>query len=328
MSETDRVAIIGAGQLGSRHMQAMALSKRPTEVTVIDSSEESLQIAKKRWEEMGSNPLVKNCSFSSSMENLPAELDAVVVATSSGPRRAVVEELLSRSKVKYLILEKVLFQRLEDYDAIGKLLQEKNVPAWVNCGRRMTGFYKKLRDLLVSEQRVSMSVAGGNWGIGCNAIHMLDIYAFLTEQKEFKANAIHLDDGTIDSKRKGYIEFTGELRIESSKGVLSLTSYKESIRPVAISINSEHFHIEIDERNQSARILRQMGDDWKWEKWQIDGRLQSRVTQELVQELMETGNCGLTAYEESVGLHKVLLGAFMDHLSIGAKERCSICPIT
>lgn len=328
MSDIDKVAIIGAGNLGSRHLQAMALTQRPTEVTVVDPSAESLKIAQGRWEEMEDNPLVKKCRFSPRMEDLPGELDAVVIATSSGPRRAVVEELLSRSKVKYLILEKVLFQRLEDYEAVGSLLKEKQVPAWINCGRRITGFYQRLRKLLESEHHVSMSVAGGNWGMGCNSIHMLDMYAFLTGQQEFTAISNYLDAGVIESKRKGYIEFTGELRIESPKGVLSLVSYREGSRPSAMSVDTENYHVDIDEAGQKARLFRQEGTGWRWEEWEIDGRLQSRVTQEVVQELVETGNCGLTVYEESAGLHKVLLEAFLEHLSREKKERCQICPIT
>ena len=328
MNEIDKVAIIGAGNLGSRHLQAMALVQRPTKITVIDPSEESLKVARERWEEMQTNPLIKECKFSSCMDDIPDELDVVLVATSSGPRRGVVENLLARSKIRYLILEKVLFQKMDDYSAIEKLLINNNVLAWVNCGRRCTDFYRKLRDLLKSETHISMIVAGGNWGLGCNSIHMLDIYAFMSEQIDFKVDSAGLDKGVIDSKRQGYIEFTGELRINSPKGSLSLLSYSKSVRPSVITIDSEHYHINIYENRRIAEIFMYKDDKWILEEWKMDGKLQSRVTQELIQELMETGDSKLTAYEESVGFHKVLLKGFLEHLKEEKGERCNICPIT
>lgn len=324
----DKVAIIGAGNLGSRHLQALALIQRPIEVMVIDPSDKSLEIAHNRWNEMDINPLVSKCVFTTEMEELPEELDVVIVATSSKPRRSVVEQLLSTSKVKYLILEKVLFQKLEDYQVIGNLLKENHVSAWVNCPRRNTNFYKKLKDSLKQEKRISMYLSGSNWGMGCNSIHMLDTYAFITGEKDFKANSFYLDDEIIDSKRKGYIEFTGELRIESSKGLLTLISYSTGDRPVSIVIDSEKFHVDIDEMNKSARFLNKRDGSWNWETDVVDIRPQSRVTHELVQDLLESGNCGLTTFAESMNLHKVLIGAFIDHLSKNKKERCNICPIT
>lgn len=327
MHEVDRVAIIGAGNLGSRHLQAMALTKRPTEVVVIDPSKKSLEIARGRWGEMLPNPLIRNCKFYSGMEGLPSEIDVAIVATSSGPRRQVLEELISISKVKYLILEKFLFQNLEDFEAVGHLLKDRGILAYVNCGRREVEFYRKLHNALANEQRISMSVMGGDWGIGCNSIHMLDIYAFLTRQEEFKGDGLNLDDGAIDSKRKGYIEFTGELDVNSCKGRLSMISYVGE-RPMSIVIDSDNFHIDIDEKNQLARILRKDGGEWTWEMCDVKLPFQSSVTQKLVQDLIEKGECGLTTYDESTRLHRVLLEVFLEHLSKGKKERCFTCPVT
>ncbi len=44
------VAIIGAGQLGSRHLQGLKLSSSPLSITVMDSNDESLRVAKERYD--------------------------------------------------------------------------------------------------------------------------------------------------------------------------------------------------------------------------------------------------------------------------------------
>jgi len=48
----NRVIIIGAGELGSRHLQGIVRSSRPLEITCIDLFESALIRARKRLEEI------------------------------------------------------------------------------------------------------------------------------------------------------------------------------------------------------------------------------------------------------------------------------------
>ena len=45
-------AIIGAGQIGSRHLQALCQFEKPIRVDLVDPSDESLQTAQSRFEEV------------------------------------------------------------------------------------------------------------------------------------------------------------------------------------------------------------------------------------------------------------------------------------
>ena len=49
-----QVAVIGAGQLGSRHLQGLKVASSPMEITVMDSNEDSLKIAKERYDAVSS----------------------------------------------------------------------------------------------------------------------------------------------------------------------------------------------------------------------------------------------------------------------------------
>jgi prephenate dehydrogenase len=44
-----QVAIIGAGQLGSLHLQGLKSASSPLSITVMDSSEDSLRVAEERY---------------------------------------------------------------------------------------------------------------------------------------------------------------------------------------------------------------------------------------------------------------------------------------
>ena len=322
------VAIIGAGNLGSRHLQALALSKIPLSIEVVDPLEESLDIAKQRWGEMPANPMVQRIDFFMDMSALSAEFDVVIVATSSAPRRAIVEEILKTRKTKYLVLEKVLFQRLEDYDAIQVVLEQSGTKIWVNCGMRNTKFYRCLAEMVKHDSKIDMIESGANWGLGCNSIHMLDIYALISGQKHFEIDIEDLDEGWIESKRKGYIEFTGTLRVKSEKGILELRSDVIGDRPYVIILQTENLLCMIYEEKKFAQVLHKKEDEWLWETIPVDIRKQSEVTHEIVQSLVEKGDCLLTPYTESAALHKVLLKGFLDHINRFNDEKTEVCSIT
>ncbi len=58
-----KIALIGAGQIGSRHLQALALTKIPISVEVVGRSSQSLVKAKERFEQIQGTGLVKNVKY-------------------------------------------------------------------------------------------------------------------------------------------------------------------------------------------------------------------------------------------------------------------------
>jgi predicted dehydrogenase len=46
------IVIIGAGQLGSRHLQALRLIDEPIRIQVVDPSHESLKVAEERFNQV------------------------------------------------------------------------------------------------------------------------------------------------------------------------------------------------------------------------------------------------------------------------------------
>lgn len=312
------IVIVGAGNLGSRHLQALALTEIPLDVYVVDSSQKSLDLAKQRYEEMPFNPLVQNVTFCKDIQELNNNFEVAIIATPSKPRRMVIESLLIKNKVRYAILEKVLFPRMEDYDEVKHLLDRYNVKAWVNCGRRNNIFYKKMRELFKSEKNIFMTVSCSNLGIGCNSIHFLDTYSFITDQQNFSIDTDYLSKKIIPAKREGYIEFTGSVRFKSEKGTLLITSYQDAGVSDISTIQSENFFALICESKGYADLL--IRKDLEWQKQSIIIKYQSQITQELIKDLILSEECGLPTYEESAKLHKVMLEGFLKHYQLYQEE--------
>lgn len=296
------VAIIGAGQLGSRHLQGLKGAASPLAITVMDSSNDSLQISKERYEAI---PCVgeKTIEYVTAIQDLPSELDLVIVATGSKPRAAIVKSLLNHATVKYLVLEKVLFPVLGEYQEIATLLKEKQVRCWVNCPRRMYGMFKHIKETIDLTKPLYMTNADENWGLCCNAIHMIDLFMYLTEEKEYTIETRWLNDVIEDSKRGGYIEMTGTLKIKTPQGnELTLISENDFT-------GEKNFLIE--NGDDLYTVTEGEGYLLHNQKYDYNMPYQSQLTGVLADEILKTGGCSLTPFKLSSTYHKPFIEAML-----------------
>ena len=317
-----RILVVGAGQLGSRHLQGLARSSLDLRIDVVDVSPDALALARSRFAEVAADPAAASYHL-----ELPAgrAYDAAIVATPSGPRAAAVEKLLAACEVGGLILEKVLFPRLEDYDRIGALLEAKRVPAWVNCPRRLYPLYRELFPDLAGPVRIVLQ--GGMWGLGCNSIHIVDLASWLCGEEEFHWDASGLDPLLHPSAREGYLEFSGALNIASAGGSsVHLYAKAGSTAPTTMHILGEKVTLIINEGLGHAVISRKAQD---CPPQHLTFRLpfQSEMSFQPVEAILAAGTCGLPGYAASAKLHVGMIRAFLGHLRrLGHDD--GICPVT
>lgn len=319
------IAIIGAGQLGSRHLQGLKTVQLDVKIEVVDTSDESLALARERYEEIAENFHIREISFIKSIKELSEELDLVIIATGSAPRYAITTELIKLKKIKNILFEKVLFQEIEDYFNIEELLAKNHIHAWVNCPRRMYGFYNELKERFSGSKQLLFNVSGGDWGLGCNSIHFIDCLAFISGARQFTINTSALDKVSYSSKRAGYTEFSGILSAVSERGdILSLISPIGNTSPIITTIQGNKFSVIIDETN---RLLHSF-ENGKWETKAIQVQYQSQLTGIAAEQILLHGISQLTPYAESKLLHlafiKPLLAFYNEITGIESK----ICPIT
>jgi ornithine cyclodeaminase/alanine dehydrogenase-like protein (mu-crystallin family) len=72
MADITTIALIGAGQLGSRHLQALGLLNRPVKIEVVEPFLNSVTLAKERLAQVGHNVNIKNVQFFSRIEEYQA----------------------------------------------------------------------------------------------------------------------------------------------------------------------------------------------------------------------------------------------------------------
>ena len=318
------IAIIGAGQLGSRHLQGLAKSTKQFQIYVIDPYEKSLIVAKNRFKEV-SKPTNSKVSYLKNISGVPENIDLAIIATTANVRREVVEQLLEQCHLKYLILEKVVFQKSEDFNYIQKLLIDNGIKSWINCTRRTFPFYKKLKKKNLGE-KIIIKVEGNNWGLACNSIHMIDLLVFLTEKTDIKINTNELENIIFNSKRNNFKELKGTLKIYTNHGdTLELNDQVKYDGNFKISISNSSMKFNIFEGE--SLVIRDKSDN-KTHEEKISVPFQSELTARIVDQILDTGESDLTPYTECMQYHVPMLDAFNEHFSQVTGKDVEICPIT
>jgi hypothetical protein len=318
----NRIAIVGAGAIGVRHLQGLAALSRPLDVHVVDPSEKSWARAAALLLEAGGLKVGK-VRYHADPSDIPI-VDLAIVATNARERAGIVSDLVQRG-VRCFILEKVLFPRLAEYDHIESLFAQNKVSAWVNCVRRAYPRANLLLDL-IGGRPFTYSVDGQGWGLACNVIHHLDEVAMLSGASDIHLENEGLAPQTISAKRPGYIEFLGNLGGtvgKNSRFSATCLSGAPADRIVTIACNA--LQLRISQTGQTLSIKNDMGE--RIESFPIP--LQSEATADHVTHILDGRAPALPNYSTAAKLHRVMIGTFLDHLrQTTGNPDLDECPIT
>ena len=321
------ITIIGAGQLGSRHLQGLARTELKMKISIVDPSLNSLHLAKKRYLKMPANNNICSIGFFESVHDIDSDIDIAIIATNADVRRKVIENLLNYVHVHNFILEKVVFQSLEDFQIVIKRFNKKGINAWVNCGRRLWPIFHEIKGDLHDKYHITVIISGNKWGLACNTIHMLDIFSFLTGEKEISIYEYDLNNKIYKSKRDDFIELGGKIVVKNKRGdKLILSDSKKGTASIKMRIETDSEKIELDQINKKVIRFNKSTNEISVET--INVPLQSELTHIVVQDILNTGNSGLTELEESFFLHRPMIETFNEHLSSIKGKSYRVCPIT
>lgn len=319
------LAIIGCGQIGSRHLQSMALLEEEATIYLVDPSHESMGKASALFRQVYS-PETNSASHlicSRGIKDLPARLDLIVVATASDKRAAAVADIVGKIELEYIILEKFLFPREEDYTVVGSLLENRKVSCFVNqWTTSLTSFRRVARKL--GQGPFHMSVDAAGWGLCCNAVHILEFFDFLTGEESCSPTSSHVES-VIPAKRSGFFEILGQFEFATPGGsTISLACRRgqpASVIPLSIRSATQSVNLEFGLDYLTARWM-----SGETETFHIP--YQSKLTHRFVEALTSSGTCTLPHYQRSARQHLLLLQAFLPHFVAAGVSAGDMCPIT
>lgn len=318
--------IIGAGQLGSRHLQGLLKYKKEQVIYVLDKSENSLKISKNRAEEIEFKHMVK---YVTKWNYIPNELDLVIIATGANVRSKLTIKLLSNHKVKTLVLEKILFQDIQSYFKVSKIIKETKTPTYVNHPRRMFAHYIDIKNKLsIKKEEINFHVFGSNWGLACNALHFIDLFSFLSNSKLLDIDFSRIDEKIISSKRVNCIEFTGLLsgRLENGNN-FNITSLDGDYKDITVCIFTKSKRWILQEGDAQKIIYLNEENNFNETVLSYKNEFQSDLTTSIINDVI-LEHIRLPNFEEACNSHIPFVEGALKFYNRINNSNNLVCPIT
>jgi hypothetical protein len=295
------ILLVGAGQLGSRHLQSLKKCETPNRIYVVDPSKDSLQVAQARFEQIETS-VKHEASYHGSIEEIgERSFFLVIIACNSNHRYKIANEVLEALSVDFMLLEKVLFNQLDQYYSFLEIAKNSTTKMFVNCPRRIQPFYGRIGNLF-SGRKFKCEVVGTEWGLACNSIHYVDFFASLIKSTQFITICNDLEPTLYPSKRAGFSEINGTLNIEfPDRSTLELSCTRDDRMTLTLRLVSERYCLEVNELQKKYK-LKDL-ESGTIDSGSFDNFLQSDLTNIFLNEILTMGGSSLPTIEDSIAIH-------------------------
>lgn len=293
------IAVIGCGNIGTRHAQGLAKLQHEVELHFVDPFQHSLDKL-----DIAIQPILSDsvtCHYHTQIKELPADLFLAVVATNAMDRLACIKVVNQHCDVHHWLIEKFLFNHLDEY-AEASALFETNPNVYVNCARRAFPAYQDIRKLLKNIH--SIKLTGNSWGLCCNSIHFIDLFSFLLDDVPTEVQFNQENFTLIPSKREGYIEATGSLDILYSRVKATIECCAGDFAGISMKLESDGGIFIITEAGGQIHLSEPDGNETIYPL-----PYQSQLTTDYADQLINAQPLQLTRYEVSAQQHLIFLQA-------------------
>lgn len=209
-----RVAVIGLGRMGVRHIQAA----RALEMTICGAADISGQTVESV---RGSEQLDPEACFTDAAQMLRVTRpDAVVVATTADshfPYVAAAAEAGSR----YVLCEKPMATSLAETDAMRQVCERAGVRLAVNHQMQFMPHYMRVKALIGSDELgplVSVLVAGSNFGLAMNGSHYFEMFRYISDRPVHSVRAWLERDRLSNPRGAQFEDSSGRLLASAADG--------------------------------------------------------------------------------------------------------------
>ena len=319
---TKNIVLVGCGNIGSRHIQA--LTKLPFKITLhlVEPSLESQNLTKSRLDEISLDNIDELVWHSSVEEPIPKS-DLTIIATQSIGRADLIKNLLENGHSRFLI-EKIVCQSTEEYKSLNSKFQEFGAKGWINTNRRYMEPYRQLKDS-IKDESFYMYILAGDVGLGSNAYHFVDLFSWFSNEENISINGDLLDKKIIFSKRgNNLLEFSGTLTCKNETSS-SMISFLTSVNtPVMLGFVTNENHIVINETEK--KIISIHGNLSLSDNFEMLNV--SNSTTQIVNSILIKDECDLPQLNFGLNAHKELFDIFNKHILLCNGNESKLCPIS
>ena len=325
-----RVLLIGCGQLGSRHLQALVRVPQVSEIVVVDPTPASLDLGRQRVSEIADRNQAIQFHWSTVLGPEARGADLCVIATQAEGRGALLKAAAESTACRSFLIEKVVAQSVFEYEEMLGLSKKIGLKVWVNCKTRAYSIHRYIRSKLDPSEPIVLTAIGGNHGLGTNGVHEADIFVYHDGCRELKLAGERIDKRLHTSKRGGHVQdLSGALFGVSEQGsefVLSFSATHAS--PDLITITSSRARFLVDHFNKLA-MESYPEDNWAWHPVRVDENWAvSHMTMGFASDILAKGQCLLPTLQDCFPAHKFILNALKPAFNQLRGNHDDVCPIT
>ncbi|REE84498.1 putative dehydrogenase [Paenibacillus taihuensis] len=254
-----KVAIIGLGPMGIRHIQACRNSK---ELDLAGGAD--LNVA--RVEELISDGFLPSGGGFSDYKQMIVELkpDIVVISTNAPSHYDIFHEVVNLG-VKNILCEKPIATSIEQAINMIETASLYDVLLLVNHSRRWCLDYVELKSLLeIGEigkvESVTFSMGGGQ--MGCNGMHIFDLISYLTGARVDKLIGFLNDEGVENPRGKHFFDPGGYALVHLDCGIRVYFEMTEDLGiPPLLIINGTYGRVTIEETKKRMTVEKRASED-------------------------------------------------------------------
>lgn len=204
-TEPMRVAVVGLGRMGVRHLEAVRRLGLAV-VGLADVSADAVTAA------AGSIGLSPEGRFTDAVEMFETTWPQAVVIATTAPSHAPLVLAAVESGARYVLCEKPMAASLAEVDEMTRACETAGAVLGINHQMRYMPNYTQVKGLIGGEDLgplVSMVVAGSNFGLAMNASHYFEAFRYLTDspvtqvQARFETEALANPRGPLFDDRSG-----------------------------------------------------------------------------------------------------------------------------
>ncbi len=297
-----KILIVGLGKIGFYHFVSLFNSKNNFQLDCVEISEKKIDKLNKYIKKSKNKKKVK---ILKSLNMIDKDYDFLIHCTTADVRFKTLKKILEISKIRYGILEKNLTGNLDELKKF-KTIQKKFEKCWVNTFRHESPLWKKLKEK-IKINNVKLIEFRGVEGLACNAIHNLDLLASWKKKLPLSVEVTNLQRW-YKSKRKGFFDFFGEIKILfPDRLCLLIRSYEDD----------NDWKCNIYEKNKKWTLVEPKGYFFsKNEKIEAEFELQSVMTNRIVNKIIKDGNCELPELGWSIKYYTILLKTLLKNWNI------------
>ncbi len=325
-----RVLIVGCGELGSRHLQAVASLPQVREIEVVDPRPEALQLGRERLAETPDRHLSTIFRWLSSLEEASKGGDLCIVATQADVRCQLVHQVVKTLGYSSFLLEKLVAQSVREYESLLEFSKEKRLSVWVNCKGRAHPSHKRVKAHLDPAEPIIFSVVGGNHGLANNGVHAADLFAFYDRTGRIESAGSRIDPVLHSSKRGSSVfDLSGTLHGYTEKGShFTLSFATDHDGPAHFSIISRRYRAVIDDMMKWF-YESTVDSGWSWRAVPFEANLMvSNMTKAFAADILGSGRCELPTLEECFPAHRFILSELQPHFNKLLGTEGDRCPVT